>query len=106
MLQWNFLLIQEFLNYFHHFIQKVLLSSTAEERKHGSGEILGIMENKHGVQKGTKLKSTVFPNASASPGARSHSAVQLTPGPASLGHAPEHQSVNDTQAPLTPSKSF
>lgn len=28
---------------------------------YGSGEILGIMENKHGVQKGTKLKSAVFP---------------------------------------------
>ena len=41
----------------------------------GSGEILGLMENKHGVQKGTKLKSTVFPNASASPGAQSHSEV-------------------------------
>lgn len=27
----------------------------------GSGEILGIMEHKHGVQKGSKLKSTVSP---------------------------------------------
>lgn len=35
---------------------------------YGSGEILGIMENKHGVQKGTKLKRAVFPNDAASPG--------------------------------------
>lgn len=27
----------------------------------GSGEILGIMEHKHGVQKRSKLKSTVSP---------------------------------------------
>lgn len=73
---------------------------------YGSGEVLGIMENKHGVQKGTKLKSAVFPQRFSLSWPMVYSAVQLTPGSGSLRRGLEHQNVSDKQAPLTASKSF
>ena len=55
-----FFLCQEFLQYFHYLIQKVLMNSTSEERMNRSGKTLGITENKGGKQRGTELKTSVL----------------------------------------------
>lgn len=52
----SFFLCQEFLQYFHYLIQKVLMNSTSEERMNRSGKTLGITENK----RGTELKTSVL----------------------------------------------